>query len=89
MGRMGIGIWTCSTTDSTGRTIASRVSSVPSVQVKAPKKTARSIKSKRAASLGRSPLTGAHVLKPVVKGASISLVNVRRVVRALEPLTLD
>jgi hypothetical protein len=33
MGRMGIGIWTFSTTDSTGRTIASRVSSVPDVQL--------------------------------------------------------
>ncbi len=33
MVRMGIGIWTCSTTDSTGRTIASRVSSVPGVQL--------------------------------------------------------
>jgi hypothetical protein len=43
-------------------------------------------KYKRAASLGRSPLTGARVLKPVAKGASVSLDDVRRVVRALKPL---
>jgi hypothetical protein len=40
-------------------------------------------------SLGRSPLTGAQVFKPVAKGASISLDDVRRVVRDLEPLALD
>jgi len=56
-----------------------------------PKKkgAARGIKYKRAASLGRSPLTGAPVFKPVAKGASISLDDVRRVLRALKPLALD
>ncbi|HUA26166.1 MAG TPA: hypothetical protein VMA54_18700 [Steroidobacteraceae bacterium] len=38
---------------------------------------------------GRSPVTGAPVLKSVAKGASISLDEVRRVVRDLEPLALD
>lgn len=50
------------------------------------KAAADSAKYKRAASLGRSPLTGARVLKPVAKGASISLDDVRRVVRTLKPL---
>lgn len=55
-----------------------------------PKKNAkRSVKSTRAPSLGGSLLTGARVLKPVAKGASILLDDVRRVVRALEPLALD
>lgn len=56
-----------------------------------PKKKARAgnVKHKRATSLGRSPVTGAPVLKPVAKGASISLDDVRRVVRILEPLALD
>jgi hypothetical protein len=53
------------------------------------KTVARRGKSKRAPSLGRSPVTGAHVFKPVAKGASISLDDVRRVVRALEPLALE
>ena len=48
-----------------------------------------SAKYKRSASLGRSPLTGARVLKPIVRGASISLDDVRRVVRTLKPLTID
>jgi hypothetical protein len=47
------------------------------------------VKHQRAPSLGRSPLTGAHVLKPVAKGASISLDDVRKLVRTLKPLTLD
>jgi hypothetical protein len=57
----------------------------------APKKKARAghAKYKRAASLGRSPVTGARVLKPVAKGASISLDDVRRVVRTLKPLAVD
>lgn len=46
-------------------------------------------KYKRPASLGRSPVTGARVLKPVVRGASISLDDVRRVVRTLKPLAID
>jgi hypothetical protein len=50
---------------------------------------ARKVKSKRAPTLGRSRITGAPVFKPVAKGASISLDDVRRVVRALEPLALD
>jgi hypothetical protein len=50
---------------------------------------ARNVKYKRAVSLGRSPLTGAPVLKPVARGASISLDDVRRVVRTLKPLVLD
>jgi len=56
-----------------------------------PKKKARArgTSHKRAASLGRSPVTGAPVLKPVAKGASISLDDVRRVVRTLKPLALD
>jgi hypothetical protein len=53
------------------------------------KTVARRGKSKRALSLGPGPVTGARVFKPVAKGASISLDDVRRVVRALEPLTLD
>lgn len=59
--------------------------------VKAVKKKARqpNAKQKRAGSLGRSPLTGARVFKPVAKGASISLDDVRRVVRALKPLGFD
>jgi hypothetical protein len=48
-----------------------------------------SAKSKRTDSLGRSPLTGARVLKPVVRSTSISLDDVRRVVRTLKPLTID
>jgi hypothetical protein len=48
------------------------------------------IKRKRAAaSLGRSPVTGASVLKPVTRGASISLDDVRRVLRTMKPLALD
>jgi len=44
----------------------------------------------RAASLGRSPLTGARVLEPVAKkGASISLDDVRRVLRTLKLRALD
>jgi len=56
------------------------------------KKAVRKLKFKRPATsgnLGRSPVTGARVLKPVAKGASISLDEVRRVVRDLEPLALD
>ena len=49
----------------------------------------RSDKYERVPTLGRSPLTGAHVLKPVAEGASISLEDVRRVVRTLKPLILD
>lgn len=49
----------------------------------------RVTKYKRAPSLGRSPLTGAPVLKPAAKGASISLDQVRRAVRALKPLAAD
>lgn len=55
---------------------------------KAKKKATRRGKSKRPVSLGRSPLTGAQVFKSVAKGASISLEDVRRVVRDLEPLAL-
>lgn len=51
--------------------------------------TRRVIKSKRAISLGRSPVTGFHVLMPAGKGASITLDDVRRVVRELEPLVFD
>jgi hypothetical protein len=56
-----------------------------------PKKKARAghVKYMRAASLGRSPVTGARVFKPVAKGASISLDDVRRVVRTLKPLAVD
>ena len=56
------------------------------------KKVVRSLKFKRRATggySGRSPVTGAPVLKSVAKGASISLDEVRRVVRDLEPLALD
>lgn len=54
------------------------------------KSLARSrVKYQREPSLGRSTLTGAHVLKPVGKGASISLDDVRKVVRTFKPLTLD
>ncbi len=56
------------------------------------KKAVRSLKFKRRAIggySGRSPVTGARVLKSVAKGASISLDEVRRVVRDLEPLALD
>ena len=49
----------------------------------------RSAKHERAASLGRSHLTGAHVLKPVAKGASISLDDVRRLVRTLKPIIVN
>jgi len=42
-----------------------------------------------AASLGRSPVTGASVLKPMTRGASISLDDVRRIVRTMKPLALD
>ena len=56
------------------------------------KKAVRNLKFKRRA-IGsysaRSPVTGARVLKSVAKGASISLDDVRRVVRDLEPLALD
>jgi len=56
-----------------------------------PKKRGRTggVKRKSAASLGRSPVTGASVLKPVTRGASISLDDVRRVVRTMKPLALD
>jgi hypothetical protein len=57
-----------------------------------PKKKGRGggIKHKRAAaSLGRSPVTGASVLRPVTRGASISLDDVRRVLRTMKPLALD
>jgi hypothetical protein len=54
-----------------------------------PKKKGRAVKYKRAASLGRSPVTGVRVFKPVAKGASISLDDVRRVVRTLKPLAVD
>jgi hypothetical protein len=56
------------------------------------KKAARNLKFKPRAVgsySGRSPVTGARVLKSVAKGASISLDEVRRVVRDLEPLALD
>jgi len=56
------------------------------------KKARRNLKLKRrppGGYLGRSPVTGAPVLKSVAKGASISLDEVRRVVRDLEPLALD
>lgn len=59
------------------------------MKLKAKKKATRRVKTKRPVSLGRSPLTGAQVFKPVAKGASISLEDVRRVVRDLEPLALD
>jgi hypothetical protein len=59
------------------------------MRLKPKKKAARGITHKRPASLGRSPLTGARVFKPVAKGASITLNDVRRVVRELEPLTFD
>jgi hypothetical protein len=52
------------------------------------RKTAR-IRMKRASSLGRSPLTGAPVMRPVAKGASVSLAQVRQAVRALKPLAAD
>ncbi len=57
----------------------------------APKKKsrARHVKHKRAASLGLSPVTGARVFTPVTKGASISLDDVRRVVRTLKTLTVE
>jgi hypothetical protein len=56
------------------------------------KKAVRSLKFKRRAigdHPGRSPVTGARVLRSVAKGASISLDEVRRVVQDLEPLALD
>ncbi len=56
------------------------------------KKATRNVKFKRrpiGGYLGRSPITGAPVMKPVAKGASISLDEVRRVVRDLKPLALD
>lgn len=59
------------------------------MKLKAKKKAARRVKLKRPVSLGRSALTGAQVFKSVAKGASISLDDVRRVVRDLEPLALD
>jgi hypothetical protein len=48
------------------------------MRLKPKKKAARGITHKRPASLGRSPLTGARVFKPVAKGASITLNDVRR-----------
>jgi len=59
------------------------------MKLKTKKKATRRVKPKRPVSLGRSPLTGAQVFKSVAKGASISLDDVRRVVRDLEPLALD
>jgi len=60
------------------------------MKLKAKKKASRRrVKPKRPVSLGRSPLTGAQVFKSVAKGASISLDDVRCVVRDLEPLPLD
>jgi hypothetical protein len=56
------------------------------------KKATRNLMFKRrptGGDLGRSPVTGARALKSVAKGASISLDDVRRVVRDLEPLALD
>lgn len=59
------------------------------MKLKAKKKSTRRVKPKRPVSLGRSPLTGARVFKSVAKGASISLDDVRLVVRNLKPLALD
>jgi hypothetical protein len=53
------------------------------------KTAARGIQRKRAPALGRSALTGALVLRPVAKGASVTLAQVRKAVRALEPLADD
>ena len=58
--------------------------------MKAKKKAgAAAIRNKRVPSLGRSPLTGAVVLKSAAKGSSVSLSQVRRAVRALKSLTAD
>jgi hypothetical protein len=59
------------------------------MKAKPKKKAARRAGVKQAALLGRSPVTGARVFAPVAKGASITLDDVRRVVRELKPLVLE